>query len=99
MAPGSFENRKSLPKAWMGLRDEELSQLSGIQDCVFVHANGNAHTFLTLGDRMSCMNLWHLDFIQGCHAMRAEVACIASQALLPHNSGYCDVAFSCVAEE
>mmetsp|Transcript_83179 Transcript_83179/g.165100 ORF Transcript_83179/g.165100 Transcript_83179/m.165100 type:complete len:375 (-) Transcript_83179:114-1238(-) len=37
---GSFENRLSLPKAWCGLRDEELSDLTGIPGCVFVHANG-----------------------------------------------------------
>lgn len=37
---GSFENRKPLPKAWRGLRDEELSTLSGIPGCVFVHASG-----------------------------------------------------------
>merc|ERR1719339_220490 len=37
---GSFSNRKPLPKPWRGLRDSELSQLSGISDCVFVHAGG-----------------------------------------------------------
>mmetsp|Transcript_68069 Transcript_68069/g.197240 ORF Transcript_68069/g.197240 Transcript_68069/m.197240 type:complete len:361 (+) Transcript_68069:43-1125(+) len=37
---GSFENRKPLPKAWCGVRDKELSDLTGIPDCVFVHANG-----------------------------------------------------------
>lgn len=37
---GSFENRLSLPKAWCGVRDQALSDLSGIADCVFVHANG-----------------------------------------------------------
>eukprot|EP00884_Botryococcus_braunii_P014403 jgi/Botrbrau1/22964/Bobra.0030s0036.1 len=36
----SFESRKTLPKAWWGLRDHELSQTSGIPGCVFVHANG-----------------------------------------------------------
>lgn len=28
--PGSFENRRSLPASWRGLRDEELSNASGI---------------------------------------------------------------------
>ena len=28
--PGSFENRRSLPAAWRGLRDDELSNVSGI---------------------------------------------------------------------
>ena len=36
----SFENRKSLPKTWMGLRDEELCEISGIAGCIFVHASG-----------------------------------------------------------
>ncbi|XP_013773426.1 UPF0160 protein MYG1, mitochondrial-like isoform X2 [Limulus polyphemus] len=37
---GSFENRLSLPEEWRGLRNEELSEKSGIPDCVFVHASG-----------------------------------------------------------
>jgi len=37
---GTFENRLSLPKAWCGLRDKELSDVAGIPGCVFVHANG-----------------------------------------------------------
>ncbi|XP_064602553.1 MYG1 exonuclease-like [Liolophura sinensis] len=37
---GSFENRLSLPEQWRGVRDEELSKLTGIPGCVFVHANG-----------------------------------------------------------
>ncbi|KAJ1372294.1 hypothetical protein KIN20_034413 [Parelaphostrongylus tenuis] len=35
-----FENRMPLPKAWRGLRDDELSTISGITGCVFVHASG-----------------------------------------------------------
>lgn len=27
-----------LPQKWAGLRDEELSEVSGIKDCVFVHS-------------------------------------------------------------
>ena len=38
--PQSFVNRLSLPEAWRGLRGEELSQVSGIPGCIFVHANG-----------------------------------------------------------
>jgi uncharacterized UPF0160 family protein len=34
---GSFDNRKSLNKDWAGLRDQELSDKSGIPGCVFVH--------------------------------------------------------------
>eukprot|EP00300_Choanocystis_sp_HF-7_P028913 c35026_g1_i1.p1 GENE.c35026_g1_i1~~c35026_g1_i1.p1 ORF type:complete len:340 (-),score=64.48 c35026_g1_i1:26-1021(-) len=40
VAEGSFESRKALPEPWRGVRDEALSKLSGISDCVFVHANG-----------------------------------------------------------
>jgi uncharacterized UPF0160 family protein len=40
LEPGSFENRKGLPEAWRGVRDEELSKLSGIPGCIFVHAGG-----------------------------------------------------------
>jgi uncharacterized UPF0160 family protein len=36
----SFENRQGLPGAWRGVRDEELSKVSGIEGCVFVHASG-----------------------------------------------------------
>lgn len=40
VSPSSFENRKSLLAAWRGLRDEQLSEISGIPGCVFVHASG-----------------------------------------------------------
>ncbi len=40
VAPASFQNRKSLPKAWQGLRDEQLSEIAGIPGCIFVHASG-----------------------------------------------------------
>ena len=35
-----FELRKPLPEKWRGVRDDELSKLSGIGGCVFVHASG-----------------------------------------------------------
>lgn len=35
-----FELRKPLPEKWRGVRDEELSAISGIDGCVFVHASG-----------------------------------------------------------
>ncbi|KAL3162614.1 hypothetical protein ABBQ38_008661 [Trebouxia sp. C0009 RCD-2024] len=38
--PGSFQSRKPLPKAWMGVRDQELDSVSGIPGCIFVHASG-----------------------------------------------------------
>lgn len=37
---GGFENRKDMPDAWKGVRDEELSKVSGVPGCVFVHASG-----------------------------------------------------------
>ncbi|CAN9511821.1 unnamed protein product [Ophioblennius macclurei] len=36
----TFQNRLSLLEEWRGVRDEALSQLSGIKGCVFVHASG-----------------------------------------------------------
>lgn len=36
----SFESRKALPEQWRGLRDQELSEKSGVEGCVFVHASG-----------------------------------------------------------
>ncbi|KAE8984633.1 hypothetical protein PR003_g23623 [Phytophthora rubi] len=38
--PGSFALRKGLLPAWRGLRDEELSRVSGIEGCTFVHGAG-----------------------------------------------------------
>jgi len=46
-APGSFDNRRGLPTAWRGLRDEELSQASGIPGGIFVHAAGFIGGFKT----------------------------------------------------
>ncbi|KWU41968.1 putative GAMM1 protein [Rhodotorula sp. JG-1b] len=40
VSPESFESRKALPEAWRGVRDDALSQLAGIEGCVFVHAAG-----------------------------------------------------------
>nr|ODN99810.1 hypothetical protein L204_02250 [Cryptococcus depauperatus CBS 7855] len=39
-SPDSFVNRKSLPEPWRGMRDEKLSEVSGILGGVFVHASG-----------------------------------------------------------
>lgn len=36
----SFESRKALPEQWRGIRDEELSTISGIPGCIFVHQSG-----------------------------------------------------------
>ncbi|KAF8078595.1 metal-dependent protein hydrolase [Lyophyllum atratum] len=39
-SPESFESRKALPEKWRGLRDEELSTVSGIPGGIFIHASG-----------------------------------------------------------
>ncbi|KAM4613512.1 MYG1 exonuclease [Polymixia lowei] len=36
----TFQNRLSLLEKWRGVRDQALSELSGIKDCIFVHAGG-----------------------------------------------------------
>jgi len=44
----SFVCRQPLPEAWRGVRDQALSDLSGIDQCIFVHASGfigGAHTY------------------------------------------------------
>lgn len=38
--PDSFVNRLSLLEEWHGIRDEQLSSVSGIKGCIFVHASG-----------------------------------------------------------
>jgi uncharacterized UPF0160 family protein len=40
VGPNSFENRKGLPTAWRGLRDEQLSAESGVPGGIFVHVSG-----------------------------------------------------------
>lgn len=40
VSPDSFENRKSLPEAWRGVRDADLSKVAGIEGCIFCHASG-----------------------------------------------------------
>ena len=39
-APGSFASRKALPKHLCGLRDDELSEATGIPGCIFIHNSG-----------------------------------------------------------
>ncbi|KAE8626998.1 hypothetical protein XENTR_v10006830 [Xenopus tropicalis] len=38
--PNTFLNRLSLPEDWRGLRADDLSSVSGIPGCIFVHASG-----------------------------------------------------------
>lgn len=37
---GTFETRISFPGSWLGLRDEELAQVSGVKDAIFCHKSG-----------------------------------------------------------
>lgn len=36
----SFVSRKALPEPWRGIRDQQLSELTGIPGCIFVHQSG-----------------------------------------------------------
>jgi len=40
VSPESFESRKALPETWRGVRDDDLSRVTGIEGCIFVHASG-----------------------------------------------------------
>jgi uncharacterized UPF0160 family protein len=40
VTPESFESRKALPDPWRGLRDDALSEKTGIPGGIFVHASG-----------------------------------------------------------
>jgi uncharacterized UPF0160 family protein len=35
--PGSFEDRRALPKEWAGLSDQKLQEVTGINDAMFCH--------------------------------------------------------------
>jgi uncharacterized UPF0160 family protein len=35
--PGSFEDRRPLPKEWAGLSDKALQDVTGIDDAMFCH--------------------------------------------------------------
>ena len=38
--PESFESRRALPEPWRGVRDEQLSTVTGIPGCIFTHNSG-----------------------------------------------------------
>lgn len=40
VSSGSFQSRKPLPEQWRGVRDQDLTDKSGIPGCIFVHASG-----------------------------------------------------------
>ena len=37
---GSFASRKKLPAPWRGIRDDALSELTGVDGCIFIHSAG-----------------------------------------------------------
>lgn len=54
--PGNFLGRKYLPEPWRGKRAEELSQLTGIKDLIFVHHSGFIGGAKTLEAAMEMAN-------------------------------------------
>ena len=54
---GSFENRKSMPKAWRGLRDNKLQEVTGIKTALFCHNAGFIATSKTKEDALKLAKL------------------------------------------
>ncbi|MFT5679151.1 MAG: uncharacterized UPF0160 family protein [Myxococcota bacterium] len=44
---GSFAQKRAFPEAWAGLRDEELSAVTGVEGALFCHKNRFIAVFLT----------------------------------------------------
>ncbi|KAH3663331.1 hypothetical protein OGAPHI_005321 [Ogataea philodendri] len=40
VSASSFDSRQKLPEPWRGVRDDALSELTGVPGCIFVHAAG-----------------------------------------------------------
>ncbi len=53
----SFENRKSLPESWAGLRDQELAIVTGVPDATFCH---NGRFLAVAGSREGALKLAEL---------------------------------------
>ena len=51
--PGGFGQRKSVPKEWYGLKDEDIQRVSGVKTATFCHANGFIGGAMTLEDAIS----------------------------------------------
>jgi hypothetical protein len=41
-----------MPEPWRGVRDDALSQLTGVDGCIFCHATGSACPHLSRGARV-----------------------------------------------
>jgi uncharacterized UPF0160 family protein len=61
-APGSFENRRSLPAEWGGLPSAELAAATGVGDAVFAHVAG---FYASAGSREGITALARLAMAQG----------------------------------
>jgi uncharacterized UPF0160 family protein len=61
-APGSFENRRSLPAEWGGLRSNELAAATGVDDAVFAHVAG---FYASAGSRDGITELARLAMARG----------------------------------
>ncbi|KAI7514790.1 metal-dependent protein hydrolase [Hortaea werneckii] len=71
LEPGSFENRKGLPEQWRGVRDEELSKVSGVPGCVFVHAKSGGYV-----NDVNCFKVGHeLDYPEKTHSVKQQSEC------------------------
>ena len=54
---GEFQNRLDLPKEWAGLRNQELINVSQIQDAVFCHNNLFLAVFKTKKSAIKCVEM------------------------------------------
>ncbi len=54
---GSFENRKSLPMEWRGLREEALQKVTGVESARFCHNAGFICSAETMKDAMKLANM------------------------------------------
>jgi uncharacterized UPF0160 family protein len=61
-APGSFENRRSLPAEWGGLQRDELAAATGVGDAVFAHVAG---FYASAGSREGITELARLAMARG----------------------------------
>ena len=84
VAPASFQNRKSLPKAWQGLRDEQLSETAGIPNCVFVHASGGTLMPLLALLQLPSLLVSAFTFVDAVASMQSHVSCSLSSRQLYH---------------
>ena len=76
-APGSFENRRSLPAEWGGLRSDELAAATGVDDAVFAHVAG---FYASAGSRDGITALAKLAMALAARGQRTERRNSSAQA-------------------